>query len=215
MLDVSEQKTYSLELTDGLPRHGPPDWDKDTKDERSVFRFYRIYSEQSTRTPMKTRTDSSKHSEAIRIRDAGRNPQFFWTIFPDKNTVMDSPFCSWTVRSAENRTFWRNFSSPTDDFGGSTMRGYCLGRNFGGVPIFALDVCVSTFDWRFLLWAVNNHLNKKPSRTALQTLCTLYSRGRLLGCTEQVAERSHCSSLKGNGHKPLAPQTPIPPSISH
>ena len=32
VLDVSEQKTYSLELTDGLPRHGPSDWDKVTKD---------------------------------------------------------------------------------------------------------------------------------------------------------------------------------------
>ena len=32
VLDVSEQKTYSLELTDGLPIHGPSDWDKVTKD---------------------------------------------------------------------------------------------------------------------------------------------------------------------------------------
>ena len=31
VLDVSEQKTYSLELTDGLPIHGPSDWDKVTK----------------------------------------------------------------------------------------------------------------------------------------------------------------------------------------
>ena len=30
--DISEQKTYSLELTDGLPRHGPFDWDRVTKD---------------------------------------------------------------------------------------------------------------------------------------------------------------------------------------
>ena len=41
-----------------------------------------------------------------------------------------------------------------------------------------------------------------------QVLCTLCSRGRLLGCTEQVAERNHCSSLKGNGHKQLAPRHP-------
>ena len=32
VLDVSEQKTYSLELTDGLPIHGPSDWDKIIKD---------------------------------------------------------------------------------------------------------------------------------------------------------------------------------------
>ena len=31
-------------------------------------------------------------------------------------------------------------------------------------------------------------------------LCTLCSRGRLLGCMERVAVRGHCSSLKGNGH---------------
>ena len=30
------------------------------------------------------------------------------------------------------------------------MRGYYLGRILVGVPIFALGVCVSTFDWRFL-----------------------------------------------------------------
>ena len=67
-----------------------------TKDERSVFQFSHIYLEQNTRTPMKTRVDSSKHSEAICVRDAGRNPQFSWTIFPDKkctlqNLPMDSP----------------------------------------------------------------------------------------------------------------------------
>ena len=96
VLDASEQKTSSLELTDGLPRHGPSDWDKVTKDERSVFQFSHIYLEQNTRTPMKTRMDSLKHSEAICVRDAGRNPQFSWTIFPDKkctlqNLPMDSP----------------------------------------------------------------------------------------------------------------------------
>ena len=30
------------------------------------------------------------------------------------------------------------------------MRGYCSGRIFIGVPVVALGVCVSTFDWRFL-----------------------------------------------------------------
>ena len=46
---------------------------------------------------------------------------------------MDSPFCSWTVRSAEKSHFGENFCSPTDDFGGSKMRGYYLGRIFGGL----------------------------------------------------------------------------------
>ena len=96
VLDASEQKKNSLELTDGLPRHGPSDWDKVTKDERSVFQFSHIYLEHNTRTPMKTRMDSSKHSEAICVRDAGRNPQFFGAIFTDKkctfqNLPMDSP----------------------------------------------------------------------------------------------------------------------------
>ena len=95
-----------------------------------------------------------------------------WTL---QNAVMDSPFCSWTVRFAEKRIFGENFSSPTNDFGGSKMRGYCLGQVFVGVPMFALGVCVFTVDWRFLLWAVNNHLNKKPSRTAIKlcACCTL------------------------------------------
>ena len=95
-----------------------------------------------------------------------------WTL---QNAIMDSPFCSWTVRSAEKRIFGENFSSPTDDFGGSKMRGYCLRQVFVGFPIFALGVCVSTVEWRFLLWAVNNHLNKKPSRTAIRLCarCTL------------------------------------------
>ena len=121
VLDASEQKTNSLELTDGLPRHGPSDLDKVTKHERSVFRLSHIYLEQNARVPMKTRMDSSKHSEASCDRDAGRNPQFFgqsfrtrnvlsktcqWTL---QNAVMDSPFCSWTVRSAEKTHFWRKF----------------------------------------------------------------------------------------------------------
>ena len=63
---------------------------------------------------------------------------------------MDSLFCSWTVRSADKSHFGENFCSPTDDFGGSEMRGYCSGRIFVGVPVFALGVYVSTFDWRFL-----------------------------------------------------------------
>ena len=114
VLDASEQKTNSLELTDGLPRHGPSDWDKVTKDERSMFQFSHIHLEQNTRTSMKTRMVSSKYSAAICVRDAGRNPQFFgqsfrtrnvlsktcqWTL---QNAVVDSPFCSWTVRSADN-----------------------------------------------------------------------------------------------------------------
>ena len=171
-LDVSEQKTYSLELTDRLPRHGPSDWDTLTKDERSVFQLDHIYLEQNTRTPMKTRMDSSKHSEAICVRDAGEDPATFldnqsfrtrsvlsktcqWTL---QNAVMDSPFCSWTVRSAETRSFGENCSSPTGDFGSSKMRGCCLGRIIVGVPSFALGICLSTFEWRFLLWTVNNQL---------------------------------------------------------
>ena len=45
VLDASEQKTNSLELTDGLPRRGPSDWDKVAKDERSVFRLSHNYLE--------------------------------------------------------------------------------------------------------------------------------------------------------------------------
>ena len=113
MLDASEQKTNSLELTDGLPRHGPSDWDKVTKDERSVFQLSHIYLEQNTRNPVKTGMDSSKHSKAICVREQGGTRNFLGQSFRTKNVlsktckwtlqnaVMDSPFCSWTVRSAE------------------------------------------------------------------------------------------------------------------
>ena len=71
-LDASEQKMYSSQLTDGLPRHGPSDWDKFTKDERSVFQLCYIYLDGTeTHTPMKTRMDSLEHSETICVRDAG------------------------------------------------------------------------------------------------------------------------------------------------
>ena len=49
--------------------------------------------------------------------------------------LVDCPFCGKNI-------FGENFSSPTDDFGGSKMRGYCLGQVFVRVPIFALGVCV-------------------------------------------------------------------------
>ena len=48
VLDVSEQKMYFLELTDGLSIDGPSDWDKITKDKNSVFQLYHLYLEQST-----------------------------------------------------------------------------------------------------------------------------------------------------------------------
>ena len=82
------------------------------------------------------------------------------------NELSKRPY--WTLRfarglssSAEKSHFGRkgHFCSPTDDFGGSKMRGYCLGRILVGVPVFALGVCVSTFDWRFL--AVG-YLNNQP-----------------------------------------------------
>ena len=57
--------------------------------------------------------------------------------------LVDCPFCG-------KIAFWRNFCAATDDFGGSKMRGYYLGRVLVGVPIFALGICVSTFDWRFV-----------------------------------------------------------------
>ena len=68
VLNASEQKTNSLELTDGLRRHGPSDWDKVTKDERSAFQFSRIYLEQNTRTCMKTKMAFSKQRSALRQR---------------------------------------------------------------------------------------------------------------------------------------------------
>ena len=57
---------------------------------------------------------------------------------------------------------------------------------------------------------MSDHLNKTPSRTAIKLCarCTLEMRRRLLGCEEQVAVRIHCSSLKRNGHKQLAPRHP-------
>ena len=70
---------------------------------------------------MKTWLDSSKHSEAIYVRDAGQGSAMFLenlsgqaVYSPNpanglpRKAVMDSPFCSWTVRFAEKSRFWRN-----------------------------------------------------------------------------------------------------------
>ena len=97
VLDAYEQKANSLEFTDGLPRHGPSDWDKATKHEKSVFRFSQNSLEQNTRTPMKTRMDSSKHSEVICVRDAGRTRNFLGQSFRTKNVL--SKTCQWTLQT--------------------------------------------------------------------------------------------------------------------
>ena len=186
VLDAFAKKTNSLEFTDGLPRHGPSDWDKVTKHERSVFRFLIFIWNRTHALPWRQEWTPRNTAKLSASEMQGGTRNFFGQSFRTKNVlsktcqwtlqnaVMDSPFCSWTVRSAEKRIFGENFSSPTDDFGGSKMRGYCLGQVFV-VPILALVVCVSTVEWRFLLWAVNNHLNKKPSRTAIRLCarCTL------------------------------------------
>ena len=88
----------------------------------------------------------------------------------------------WTLRFPrglsvlrKNRTFGEIFCPPTH-FEGSKMCCCCLGQDFVGVPVFALGVCVSTFDFGgFLLWVLNNHLNKTPSRIAIRLCarCTL------------------------------------------
>ena len=70
VLGVCEQKMHSLEFTDRLPRHGPSDWDKVTKDERSVFQLSHTCIWNRTHIPMETRMDSSILSKAICVRDA-------------------------------------------------------------------------------------------------------------------------------------------------
>ena len=79
VLDFSEQKTYSLELTDGFPRYGPSDWTRLPRTKDLCFGFIIFIWNKAhthTRTPMKTRMDSSKHSAAICIIDAGRTFNF-------------------------------------------------------------------------------------------------------------------------------------------
>ena len=71
---------------------------------------------------------------------------------------MDSPFCSWSVRSAEKSHSGENFCSPTNDFGGSKMCGYCLGPSFVDVPVSPWASVFLHLIGGFLLWAVNNHL---------------------------------------------------------
>ena len=70
-----------------------------------------------THSPRKTKMESSKHNEAICVRDAGQESAIFLEKFSgqevymdspkgphSQNSVMHSPFCSWTVRFA---FFWR------------------------------------------------------------------------------------------------------------
>ena len=96
--------------------------------------------------PDMTRIDYSKYSEAICVR--GRNPQVSWTIFTDKkctlqNLPMDSPkrrnglsvlLVDWPF--CGKSFVGEIFSSPTDDFGGSKMRGYCRRR-----PDYSSNLC--------------------------------------------------------------------------
>ena len=70
-----------------------------------------------------------------------------------RRAVMDSPFCLWIVRFAEDLHFWRNglgnvalqlttLETPTCVV--------AVQAEFLMFPSFALGVCVFTFDWRFL-----------------------------------------------------------------
>ena len=74
--------------------------------------------------------------------------------------LVDCPFCGKTH-------FWTILEAP---------KCVVTVRPSFGVPVFGLIVCVSTFDWTFLLWVVNNHLNKKASRTAIRLCARLLSR---------------------------------------
>ena len=93
VLDVCEQKTYSLEQTSS-----------------NLGIWIRTHNH------MKTRMDS-KHSEAICVRCKAGIRIFFENLsgqgmyFPkpanrlSKRVALDSPFCSWTVRSVERSHF--------------------------------------------------------------------------------------------------------------
>ena len=93
-----------------------------------------IYLERNARTPVKTSLDSSKRSEAICVGDAGQESAIFLDNLSGQEMyspkpanglskrpyiIMDSPFCLWTVRSAEKLHLGKNFCSRTDDFGGA------------------------------------------------------------------------------------------------
>ena len=138
----------------------------------------------------------------------GKNPQFSWTTktcqWTLQKALMDFPFCSWTVRSAEKSHFGEI----------SALQLTTLKVPKCSVTVKAEFLLVFPCShWAyvslhliggFVLWAVNNH----PKQNCHQTLCTLYSRGKLLRCTEQVAVRNHCSSPKRNGHKQLVSRHP-------
>ena len=91
VLDASEQQTNFLELTDDCQDTAPLIGTRLPSTKNLCFGLLIFIWLQNTRTPMKTRMDSSKHSEAICVRDAERNPQFSWTIFPDKKVYSPKP----------------------------------------------------------------------------------------------------------------------------
>ena len=76
---------------------------------------------------------------------------------------------------------------------------------------FALGACVSTLDWMFLAVGCEQSPEYEAQQNCHHALCMLYSPGRLLDCTEQVAVRSHCSTY-GEWTQATGPKTPIPPT---
>ena len=70
------------------------------------------------------------------------------------------------------------------------------------------DFPVHGFEWRFPAASCEQSPEQEAKQHCHGDLCMLYSRGRVLGCTEQVAVRNHFSSFEGNGHKHLVPRHP-------
>ena len=184
VLDVSEQRTYALELTDGLPIHGPSYQGLKICVSSLSSLFGTEHGALPWRQGWTPRNTAKRSAKEIQ----GKNPQFFGQSFRtgsvlSKALPMDSPKGrnGLSVLLVDCPFYWKIafgeiFCSPTDDFGGSKMRGCCLGRILVGVPVFALGVCVSTFDRRFLaVGCEQSHLNKTPSRTAIKLCarCTL------------------------------------------
>ena len=127
VLDVSEQKTHSLELRDGLPRHGPSASTKDLCFSFVILIRNETHTHTHTDTDTQTHTHTHTHSHEdkdglletqqndLRQRCGAGIRHFLGQSFRTRSVLsktcqwtlqkaeMDSPFCTWS-----ESVLWKN-----------------------------------------------------------------------------------------------------------
>ena len=121
--------------------------------------------------PMKTRINFSKHSEATCVRDAWEESAIYLDNLSGQKCAL-SKTCQWTLRRSRDGLCILLVDCFAEE-------SHFLKHGFGNAAW-----CSRHLPWAyvslhliggFLLWAMNNHLNKKTSTTAIRLCarCTL------------------------------------------